>query len=116
MVSQISSVGKRKSSKNKCGCCDKGARSQERSQYTLRSSLAPCFARNVPDSWSSVSQVSWTRAVGTTNAVKGRGSRHFSRLAMTRRMIGDEVWRTSCYKLWGVCLAFNTANFDVQDG
>jgi hypothetical protein len=39
-----------------------------------------------------------------TNAVKGCGIRHFLRLAMTRRMIRGEMWRTDRYKLWGECL------------
>lgn len=91
-------------------------KSQEKPLPTLRSSLAPCFPGHVPNSWSSVSQVSWTRAVVPTNAVKGRGSRHFSRLAMTRRMIGAEVWRSDRYKLWGERLGFDASKSDVQDG
>lgn len=57
-----------------------------------------------------------TPAVVPTNAVKGRGSRHFPRLAMTRRMIRSEVWRIDRYNLWRECLGFDASRFDVQTG
>lgn len=52
--------------------------------------------------------------MGSTKTVKGRGSRHFSRLALTRRMIGDEMWRTGCNKLWRDCLGFDDPDSKVK--
>ena len=99
-----------KEGKNERGSCHGDTRSQEEDSHsTLRSSSAPCFPGIVTNSWSSASQVSWTRAVVPTNAVKGCGIRHFPRLAMTRRMIRGEVWRTDRYKLWGECLGFEAS-------
>jgi hypothetical protein len=68
--------------------------------------------QDIPNCWSPVSQIPWTRAVGTAKAGKGRGNRHLARLAMTRRVI-EMGCGEDCNKLWRMCLGFSAP--DIMD-